>query len=133
MSGLSLTTEDAAPMRADSGLAPAEPALPAAAGYGARLAWERQRVGLGVTDVAASLRLHPNQVRAIEQEDLSRLPELAYVRGFIRGYARLLKIDPAPILTDLNAKLAPVASVDSGPAADYSVMRGAARERTSGG
>ena len=78
--------------------------IPAA--YGARLAFERQRAGLGITDVAATLRLHPNQVRAIEEEDLARLPELAYVRGFIRGYARVLKVDPAPILVDLNAKLA---------------------------
>ena len=55
----------------------------------------------------AALRLHPNQVRAIEQEDLTRLPEPAYVRGFIRSYARVLNIDPAPMLDDLNAKLAP--------------------------
>lgn len=103
-------------------------------GYGARLAWERQRAGLGVTDVAARLRLHANQVRAIEQEDLSRLPELAYVRGFIRGYARVLNIDPAPLLCDLNTKLAPTqASVVDGMAgtSDYSPVRAAARERMS--
>lgn len=133
MSEPSLITDgSAAPVRDDNAAASSASEAAAPAGYGARLAWERQRVGLGVTDVAATLRLHPNQVRAIEQEDLTRLPELAYVRGFIRGYARVLNIDPAPILTDLNAKLAPVAVVDSGPAADYSVMRGAARERTSG-
>lgn len=128
----SVTTEENAALVRDGGAPAAAPESLAPAGYGARLTWERQRAGLGVTDVAATLRLHPNQVRAIEQEDLTRLPELAYVRGFIRGYARVLNIDPAPILTDLNAKLAPVAVVDAGPAADYSVMRGAARERTSG-
>jgi len=133
MSEQSLTTEEnAAPVSNDSALPSGAPESLAPAGYGARLAWERQRVGLGVTDVAATLRLHPNQVRALEQEDLTRLPELAYVRGFIRGYARVLNIDPAPILTDLNAKLAPVTVVDAGPAADYSVMRGAVRERSSG-
>lgn len=133
MSEPSLITDgSAAPVRDDNAAASSASEAAAPAGYGARLAWERQRVGLGVTDVAATLRLHPNQVRAIEQEDLTRLPELAYVRGFIRGYARVLNIDPAPILTDLNAKLAPVAVVDAGPAADYSVMRGAARERMSG-
>jgi len=132
MSEPSVTTEEnAAPVRDDSAPPSAAPESLAPAGYGARLAWERQRAGLGVTDVAATLRLHPNQVRAIEQEDLTRLPELAYVRGFIRGYARVLNIDPAPILTDLNAKLAPVTVVDAGPAADYSVMRGAVRERSS--
>lgn len=99
-------------------------------GYGARLASQRQSVGLGVTDVAAQLRLHPNQVRAIEQEDLARLPALAYVRGFIRSYARVLNIDPAPLLTDLNAKLEPAReSVIDGMATDYAAARAAGRER----
>lgn len=124
------------PLRAtqDGGAtAPAQNVL-APGDYGARLAWERQRAGLGVTDVAARLRLHPNQVRAIEQEDLTRLPELAYVRGFIRSYARVLSIDPAPILSDLNAKVAPAdASVVDGMAgtSDYSPVRAAARESMS--
>ena len=101
--------------------------------YGARLAWERQRADLGVTDVAASLRLHPNQVRALEQEDLARLPEPAYVRGFIRSYARILHIDAAPLLADLNAKLAPSASVVDAmtTTSDYSPVRAAAHERMS--
>jgi cytoskeleton protein RodZ len=102
----------------------------APASYGARLAWQRQSAGLSVTDVAASLRLHPNQIRAIEQEDLARLPAPAYVRGFIRSYARVLNIDPAPLLTDLNAKLAPAReSVVNGMATDYAAVRAAGRER----
>jgi cytoskeleton protein RodZ len=106
------------------------PDVSAPAGYGARLARQRQSAGLSVTDVAASLRLHPNQVRAIEQEDLARLPALAYVRGFIRSYARVLKVDPAPLLIDLNTKLAPVReSVVDGMATDYAAARAAGRER----
>ena len=102
----------------------------APASYGARLAWQRQSAGLSVTDVAASLRLHPNQIRAIEQEDLARLPAPAYVRGFIRSYARVLNIDPAPLLSDLNAKLAPAReSVVDGTATDYVAARAAGRER----
>src|SRR5678815_2876703 len=101
-----------------------------AAGYGARLAAQRERAGLSVTDVAATLRLHPNQVRAIEQEDLARLPALAYVRGFIRSYARVVNADPEPLLSDLNAKLAPVReSVVDGMATDFAAARAAGRER----
>ncbi|MEO8186007.1 MAG: RodZ domain-containing protein, partial [Burkholderiaceae bacterium] len=104
--------------------------VPEAAGYGARLAAQRERAGLSVTDIAATLRLHPNQVRAIEQEDLTRLPALAYVRGFIRSYARVLSLDPEPLLSDLNAKLAPVReSVVDGMAADFAAARAAGRER----
>ena len=106
------------------------PDVSAPAGYGAQLARQRQSAGLSVTDVAASLRLHPNQVRAIEQEDLARLPAPAYVRGFIRSYARVLNIDPTALLSDLNAKLAPVReSVVDGMATDYAAARAAGRER----
>ena len=106
------------------------PDVAAPVSYGARLAAQRQSAGLGVTDVAAQLRLHPNQVRAIEQEDLARLPAPAYVRGFIRSYARMLKIDPSPLLSDLNAKLEPAReSVVDGGATDYSAAHAASRER----
>ena len=102
-----------------------------AGGYGARLAANRERAGLSITDIAATLRLHPNQVRAIEQEDLARLPALAYVRGFIRSYARIVNLAPEPLLSDLNAKLAPVrVSVVDGMATDYEAARAAGRERT---
>lgn len=102
-----------------------------AVGYGARLAAQRERAGLSITDIAATLRLHPNQVRAIEQEDLARLPALAYVRGFIRSYARVVNVDPEPLLSDLNAKLSPVREpVVDGMATDYDAARAAGRERS---
>jgi cytoskeleton protein RodZ len=78
--------------------------------YGARLAWERSRAGLSVNDIAARLRLHPNQILAIEREDLSKLPAVAYVRGFIRSYARLVNADAAALLTDFAARAAPGAA-----------------------
>jgi cytoskeleton protein RodZ len=104
------------------------------ADFGARLKWERERIGLTVTDVAARLRLHLNQVRALEQEALASLPEAAYVRGFVRSYARVLEIDPAPLLDDLSAKIGPATrSVVDGMAQqrDYSPVRAAAREHAS--
>jgi cytoskeleton protein RodZ len=110
------------------------PAEPPPTSFGARLKWERERAGLTVTDVAARLRLHLNQVRALEQENLAALPEAAYVRGFLRSYARLLNIDPVPLLDDLGAKMTPAAgSVIDGIAQhrDYSPVREAAREQIS--
>jgi cytoskeleton protein RodZ len=102
--------------------------------FGARLRWERERAGLTVTDVAARLRLHPNQVRALEQETLAALPEMAYVRGFVRSYARILSVEPGPLLDDLASKIAPSSSsVVDGMAQqrDYSPVRAASREQTS--
>jgi cytoskeleton protein RodZ len=116
-------------MRPDALSADAAPS-----GFGAQLAAARERAGLGVGDVAARLRLHTNQVRAIESETLAKLPEAAYVRGFVRSYARMLGLDPAPLLDDLNRKLAPDdASVVDGMATakEYSPVRAAANEQAS--
>lgn len=102
--------------------------------FGARLQWERERAGLSQPDVAARLRLHPNQVRALEQETLAVLPEAAYVRGFVRSYARILDIDPAPLLQDLGNKLGASdgSVVDRmASARDFSPVRAAAREQAS--
>lgn len=102
--------------------------------FGARLKWERERAGLTLGDVASRLRLHLNQVRAIEQEDLRALPEAAYVRGFVRSYARVLDVDAAPLLADLSTKIGTTqASVVDGMTQhrDYSPVRDAAREQAS--
>jgi len=113
-------------------VAPAAGGLPAS--FGARLAAAREQERLSVGDMAARLRLHVKQVRAIESEDLAQLPEAAYVRGFVRSYARSLGLDPGPLIDDLNSKLAPVPdSVVDGiaKARDYSPVRAAAHERAS--
>jgi cytoskeleton protein RodZ len=117
-------------VRADA--APAASGEPAS--FGARLAAARERERLSVGDMAARLRLHVNQVRAIEGENLAQLPEPAYVRGFVRSYARSLGLDPAPLIDDLNCKLAPATdSVVDGiaRARDYSPVRASAHERAS--
>lgn len=104
------------------------------AGCGARLTWERERAGMTVTDIAARLRLHPKQVRALEAQDLAALPESAYVRGFVRSYARILGIDAVPLLADLDARAAPASgSVVDGMTghSDYSPVRAAAQESAS--
>lgn len=105
-----------------------------AASFGARLAAAREAAGLSVGEMAARLRLHVNQVRAIEAEDLAQLPEGAYVRGFVRSYARAVDLDPGPLIEDLNRKApAPSESVVDGMtrARDFSPVRAAARERAS--
>lgn len=113
-------------------VAPAAGGVPAS--FGARLAAAREKERLSVGDMAARLRLHVKQVRAIEGEDLAQLPEAAYVRGFVRSYARSLGLDPDPLIDDLNSKLVPATnSVVDGiaRARDYSPVRAAAHERAS--
>ena len=80
------------------------------ASAGARLKWARERAGLTVNDVAARLRLHPAQVRALESETFKALPEAAYVRGFVRSYARIVDLPVEPLLADLAPKLGPTST-----------------------
>lgn len=56
---------------------------------------------LNVADVASSIKFAPRQVEALEADDYGHLPELTFVRGFVRSYARLLHIDEMPLLDSL--------------------------------
>lgn len=53
---------------------------------------------LSVEDVARQLRLSVPQIDAIEREDFEKLPGRTFLRGFIRNYANLVQLDPAPLL-----------------------------------
>jgi cytoskeleton protein RodZ len=65
---------------------------------GARLRAAREALGLTVSDVARNLRLSPVQVEALERDDHARLPGPVFVRGFLRNYARLVKVDPEAVV-----------------------------------
>jgi cytoskeleton protein RodZ len=71
----------------------AQPAAP-----GAQLAAQRQALNWSIEQVANQLNLAPRQIQAIEADNYAALPGMASVRGFIRAYAKLLKIDAAPLL-----------------------------------
>lgn len=65
---------------------------------GARLCARRQELNWSVEQVAKQLNLAPRQIQALENDNYAALPGMASVRGFIRSYAKLLKIDAAPLL-----------------------------------
>jgi cytoskeleton protein RodZ len=75
--------------------------------FGRALAAAREARGLSQSDVAAQLRLHVRQVRAIEAEDLAALPEGPFIRGYVRNYARLVDLPPEPLLFLLGRRLRP--------------------------
>ncbi|MDH4284466.1 MAG: DUF4115 domain-containing protein [Gallionellaceae bacterium] len=62
-----------------------------------------KRIGmsLSITDVAHRLKFAPRQVEALEADDFSHLPEITFVRGFVRSYAKLLQLDSEPLLAAL--------------------------------
>ena len=68
---------------------------------GATLAAARQAQGLTVEQVASQLNLAPRQIVALENGNYAALPGMVIARGFLRTYAKLLKIDSAPLLSGL--------------------------------
>lgn len=102
------------PAAAQAGAAPVEAAAeqpahglggePPALDFGAQLRAAREAAGMSVPTLAGRLRLHVKQIEALERADLAALPTLIYVRGFVRSCARELKIDPLPLLADLDRR-----------------------------
>ena len=66
---------------------------------GATLAAQREAMGWTVEQVAEQLKLAVRQVVAIEAGDYAALPSPAVTRGFVRAYAKILRLDPAPLVT----------------------------------
>lgn len=69
-----------------------------AARVGAELREARQSLGLGVDDVAASLKIRRVYLDAIEEGRVRDLPAPAYAVGFVRTYARALGLDEAGLV-----------------------------------
>lgn len=65
---------------------------------GKALAEARERLGLSVAEVARQLRLSTRQIEALEADDHASLPGKTFLRGFLRNYAKLLQLEPEPLL-----------------------------------
>lgn len=72
-----------------------------------RLASARESAGYSVQDVATRLRMSARQIEAIEAGDWASLPGLAFVRGAVRSYGRLLDRDVAPLLEAIGGYVPP--------------------------
>lgn len=70
---------------------------------GSTLREAREHLGLSIEDVENRLKFAPHQIEALEADDYGNLPEMSFVRRFVRSYARLLKLDPEPLLASLPA------------------------------
>jgi len=75
--------------------------------FGRQLAAARESCGFSIAEVARQLKLSPSQVEAMETGDYQRLPGPVFARGFIRNYARLVKLDPEVLLAGAEQRLPP--------------------------
>jgi len=91
-------------VRFEQGVNPAEPG--GAVSLGEVLRRVREQRGETVADVAYALKLTVRQVDAMETDRFDLLPGPAFVRGFVRNYARYLGIDPVALLAGFDDTLA---------------------------
>ncbi len=71
-------------------------------GPGVRLRMVREELGLKRSDVAAGLRLREEIIVDIERDNYNKSPEVVFLRGYLRSYARLLNIDADEIISSFN-------------------------------
>ncbi|MDO8909315.1 MAG: DUF4115 domain-containing protein [Pseudohongiella sp.] len=74
------------------------PAGPVRRSPGGMLMAQRETLELSLQQVADQLHLTMHFVRAIESDSYDKLPGDVFVRGYIRTYARLLRLDPDQVL-----------------------------------
>jgi cytoskeleton protein RodZ len=77
------------------------------AGPGRKLAQLRTERKLSIADVAQRLKYGARQLEALEAEEFDKLPGATFVRGMVRGYAKLLDTDPQPLLDELDQRYVP--------------------------
>lgn len=65
---------------------------------GAMLAAQRETLALSIEQVADQLNLTKHFVSALESDGYEKLPGEVFVRGYIRAYSNLLRLDPVQIL-----------------------------------
>lgn len=63
------------------------------ASIGGELRISREKAGLSLEDVSAQLRISVRHLENIESGDRDRLPGSTYLLGFVRSYAKLLKLN----------------------------------------
>lgn len=76
----------------------------AAAGPGMLLRAARVERGMGIADVASTLRIPVSVVEKLEADDYQGLPPDTFTRGYVRAYARLLEMDAEAVLARYPAQ-----------------------------
>ena len=69
----------------------------------------REAQGLTLGEVSGALKFSTRQIEALEKDDFEQLQGKTFLRGFIRAYARMLKLQPEAVLALLDAQESVVA------------------------
>jgi cytoskeleton protein RodZ len=70
--------------------------------FGERLHAARVSQGFTITEIAKAIHLSENIIDAIERSDVERLPQPTFVQGYLRTYAKHLRLAEEHILEDYS-------------------------------
>ncbi|KAF0143257.1 MAG: hypothetical protein FD156_2777 [Nitrospirae bacterium] len=79
---------------------------------------KREESGKALKEIAQTLKIRADYLKAIEDEEFEKLPVAVYAKGYIRDYARFLKIDTEAILNAYTLKTSPPVPEKTPPVAD---------------
>jgi cytoskeleton protein RodZ len=72
---------------------------------GEQLRCAREKQGLSINEIVERTKLRTDHVRALEEGNFDVFAAPVYVRGFVRSYASLLKLQVPAIMRELEAEL----------------------------
>ncbi|WP_028999193.1 RodZ domain-containing protein [Azohydromonas australica] len=84
-----------------------EPSAPPSRGEspGTLLRRAREQQGLDLDALAATVKVRPEKLAALESDHYEQLPDMAFTRALAKTLCRTLKIDAAPVLAGMPAGL----------------------------
>jgi cytoskeleton protein RodZ len=73
--------------------------------FGVKFRQARESAGYSVAEVSELLKLSEEIIRALENSQVDKLPAATFTQGYIRSYARLLKLSATDIVATYNQLL----------------------------
>ena len=68
---------------------------------------KREELGYNLKEIAKTLRIRSDYLKAIEEGTFEKLPVEVYTKGYIREYAKFLKTDPEIVIKAYIEKISP--------------------------
>ncbi|MCG7199818.1 DUF4115 domain-containing protein [Marinobacter pelagius] len=75
---------------------------------GLQLKRAREKLGLGIDDIARAQHLRPAIIQAIENSEHTRIDSELFLKGYVRAYASQVGLDPDSLIANLDRELEPL-------------------------
>ena len=67
----------------------------------------REKMGIELKTISSETKINLKILEGIEEENVARLPAQVYLKGFLKGYAQCLGLDPKKVIEDYLSSIEP--------------------------